>query len=156
MTPSAGCTTTVPTEGGIDTTAAPSAEQLFRMVTETDPFEQWAQFPEAVGTVDSAAPHGPMARIFINAQVENAMDGGTLPLPDGSIIVKENLGQSTSEKAEAWTIMWKVAGFDADNNDWFWANITPDGEVGAEGRIDGCISCHSGAQTNDYVFTHTF
>ncbi len=142
---------------GEDTTpSSPTAAQLFTTVTQTDPYDQWAQFPDVQGTVASAAPHGPMARIFINAQVEQALDSFPGALPDGAIIVKENIGAGDSEKVEALTIMWKVADFDPANADWFWANITPEGQVNAEGQVAGCLSCHSSARDNDFVFVHQF
>ena len=149
-----GCPASFPTDSGVE--ASPSGAELFALITETDPFEDWTQFPEAKDFVASAAPHGPMARIWINQEVENALAGVSGGLPNGSIIVKENLGESTSEKADAWTVMWKVSGFDPDNNDWFWANVTPDGVVNAEGKIDGCIACHAGVRDNDFVFLHQF
>ena len=150
----AGCPGGMPTDTGME--ASPSSAELFALITEADPFDNWAQFPDAQGIVPSQAPHGPMARVWINELVEGALADFTGELPDGSIIVKENLGESTSEKADALTVMWKVSGFDVDNNDWFWANITPDGVVNTEGKVAGCIACHSGARDNDFVFLHQF
>ncbi len=143
-------------EAGEDDRTTPTAAKLFALVNEADPYLDWAQFPDVQGTVPSTAPHGPMARIFINALVEESLDDFDGALLDGAIIVKENLGESTSEKADALTIMWKVSGFDPENNDWFWANITPDGEVNAEGKIEGCINCHTAARANDFIFLHEF
>lgn len=134
----------------------PTAAKLFTMITETDPFQNWAQFAEAQGVIASAAPHGPMARVWINSIVEGALTNFNGSLPDDSIIIKENFGESTSEKANTWSVMWKVTGFEPDNNDWFWANITPDGVVNAEGMIAGCTGCHNGARDNDFVFIHQF
>ena len=151
----AGCPEVAPD----DTTPPPSgptAATLFARVTETDPFQQWAQFPEAQGVIESAAPHGPMGRVWINSVVESALTDPAGTLPTDSIILKESLSNSTAEKANEWDIMWKVSDFDADNNDWFWVNVTPDGDVVAEGKIGGCIACHSGARDNDFVFLHAF
>jgi len=134
----------------------PTAAGLFAMITEADPYQSWAQFPEAQGAVPSNPPHGAMARIFINVKVQEAMQNFTGSLPDGAIIVKENLGENPTEKAQALTVMWKVAGFDPDNNDWFWANVTPDGQVNAEGKVPGCVNCHGAARANDFVFKHQF
>lgn len=145
-----------PMTGAADQTAKqPTAQDLFKTITQTDPYQNWGQFPDAQGIVPSSAPHGPMARIFINEPVEQALDADVGQLPDGAIIVKEQVGQSDSDKAEALTIMWKVDGFDPQNNDWFWADIKPDGTVMAEGKIDGCISCHSIVRDNDFVYTQT-
>jgi hypothetical protein len=97
-----------------------------------------------------------MARVFINDKVEDALDDFTGSLPDGAIIVKENLGASSSDKVDALTIMWKVKGHDSGNNDWFWANIKPDGMINAAGSVSGCINCHSSVRDNDFVFLHQF
>lgn len=134
----------------------PTAAELFTLITETDPYEQWAQFPGSEGTIDSAPPHGPMARVFINALVEQGMQAFDGELPDGAIIVKERIGSAEGDTASALNIMWKVTGFDPNNNDWFWADVSPSGEVNAEGKIAGCSACHSGVRANDYVFLHQF
>jgi len=65
------------------------------------------------------------------------------------------------------TVMFKRAGFDPDNNDWFWAKYLPDGSLDKNpkgmqlaGRVAkgntqaGCIACHSAAPGGDLVFTH--
>ena len=144
-----GCPGTSPSD-------SPTASKLFTLITETDPYQDWAQFPGVEGIIESAPPHGPMAQVFINTSVEAALENFSGRLPDESIIVKESFGEITSEKADALTIMWKVSGFDPENNDWFWANITPEGVVNAEGKVAGCTSCHSGARDNDFVFLHQF
>jgi hypothetical protein len=60
----------------------------------------------------------------------------------------------------------REAGYDPDNNDWFWVKYKPDGEIDknpkgialagrvAKGMDSGCIACHAEAQNNDYVFTN--
>lgn len=59
------------------------------------------------------------------------------------------------------TVMYqREAGYDSDNNDWFWAMYTPAGEIAmmgdmpAAGRPEGCIGCHANAPGDDYVFLH--
>ena len=135
---------------------SPSPEALFARITQDDPFRDWAQFPEAQGVIPSAPPHGPSSQTFINTQVESAIASFDGALPDDSIIVKENLGTGEGPESGSLTIMWKVQGFDPENNDWFWANITADGDVQASGSIATCIACHLGARSNDFVFLHSF
>ena len=149
-----GCPATTPMDVG--TGASPSAGALFTLVTETDSFEDWGQFPGAEGIIESAPPHGPTARVFINGLVEEALNNFTGSLPDGAIIAKENIGEGTGDKATSLTIMWKVAGFDPENNDWFWTNVTPEGVVNAEGKVEGCLGCHGSVRDNDFVFLHDF
>jgi len=94
--------------------------------------------------------------VFINGVVESAMGGFDGELPDDSIIVKENFGTSPAATEAGLTVMWKVAGFDDDNSDWFWADMSPNGRIAAAGRIVACAACHSAARANDFVFVHQF
>jgi len=136
--------------------AAATGDALFTLITQPKPFNQWAQFPDRQGTQTSALPHGPMSNVFINDTVVAALNNFTGQLPDGSIIVKENIGTDPSVTEAKLTVMWKVAGFDPNNNDWFWANMSPTGQIQAEGKVQTCITCHGGAMANDFVFVHQF
>lgn len=141
----------MPDGGGMEK-AEPTATALFESIAVTDSFRQWAQFPDAQGTLDSNLPHGPMSRVYINDVVADALGAMSGTLPNDSIIVKENIGEDPSVTEAALTVMWKVPGFDPDNNDWFWANMSLDGTVVAEGAVEGCIACHGRARGNDFVF----
>jgi hypothetical protein len=134
----------------------PSGAELARVIMQTDPYDQWAQFPEAQGTMASAFPHGPMARTFINGVMATALTDLAGSAPDGAIIVKENLGDSTAPLFNQLTLMWKVTGFNPDGGDWFWATFSTGGEVVAEGILNDCLSCHRGAESNDFIFLHRF
>lgn len=117
---------------------------------------------------EGIAPHGMMLETFYS---EATIGGHT-----GTLIVKRNYGpEGVDEDAVlmnpgkhlgAITVMFKrETGYDADNNDWFWAKYLPDGSLDknpkgmqlagrvAKGAPKGCIACHSGAPGDDYVFT---
>ncbi len=149
-----GCPAVPGAVGNVDD--APTGAKLFTRITVEDPYRDWSQFPDHQGTLPSALPHGPMSRVFINGVVESAIDNFNVALPEGSIIVKENVDTSPEVTEAALTVMWKIDGFDPENNDWFWANMTPEGQIVAEGRVQGCIACHGGARANDFVFVHEF
>jgi len=93
------------------------------------------------------------------------------------VIVKRNYGGegvsvksvtgNRSKYLKAITVMAKrEAGYDSDNNDWFWAKYKPDGKLHtnpkgmllagrvAKGMKVGCIACHKSASGNDLVFIH--
>jgi len=72
-------------------------------------------------------------------------------MPNGAIIVKENY--TPDQVFELVTVMYKVQGYNPDNNDWFWAKIKIDGSVDAEGQVRGCQSCHGHGKDNDFVLT---
>jgi hypothetical protein len=71
-----------------------------------------------------------------------------------------------SKHLGAVTVMFKREdGYDADNQNWFWAKYLPDGSLDknpkgmqlagrvAKGADAGCIACHSTAEGDDYLFT---
>lgn len=93
----------------------------------------------------------------------------------GAVIVKRNYGGPGVSKSAvannpdkylaAVTVMFKrEAGYDGDNQDWFWAKYNPDGSLDmnpkkmklagrvAKGASQGCIACHRAAPGGDYVF----
>ena len=124
--------------------------------------------PNAIQTYpyEGLAPHGMMLQTFYSS--------GTINGHTGDLIVKRNYGPEGVSEDEvlmnpakhlgAITVMFRrEAGYDADNQDWFWAKFLPDGSLDknakgmalagqvAKGADVGCIACHSGV--DDYVFT---
>ena len=113
------------------------------------------------------APHG--------AILETITSEVTVGGQKGKVIVKRNYGGEgvsidsvSGDRAKflkAVTVMFKrEAGYDKDNNDWFWAKYLPDGSLDKNpkgmplaGRVmkgadKGCIACHSAVKDKDYVF----
>lgn len=93
----------------------------------------------------------------------------------GRVIVKNNYGPEGVSPEEvsndpaghlaAVTVMFRrEAGYDADNENWFWAKYLPDGSLDknpagmelagrvAKGAEMGCIACHSAAPGDDYLY----
>ncbi|MBT4520240.1 MAG: hypothetical protein HOC23_09560 [Halieaceae bacterium] len=126
--------------------------------------------PSAIMSVpyDGQPPHG---------AVLDTIDGAvTVGANTGVVIVKRNYGgEGVSKSAvsnnpakyiRAVTVMYKRKGYDADNNDWFWAKYKPDGSLHtndkgmslagrvAKGMPKGCIACHTAAPGGDYVFNN--
>ena len=95
---------------------------------------------------------------------------------EGPVIIKRNYGGKDVSKAnvannpgkylKAVTVMFKRAGYDPEDKDWFWVKYGPDGSVlknpkgmllagkVAKGMSVGCISCHKAAPGGDMVFNH--
>ncbi len=114
-------------------------------------------------------PHGKWVKIYTSWL---RVDGTLFP-----IIVKDNFrGRGINKKRiiedpnpwlKAVTIMVKrEKGYDKENQDWFWAEYDPKGAIInspkgiplagriAKGSSKGCISCHSQADGNDYLFSN--
>ncbi len=93
----------------------------------------------------------------------------------GRVIIKRNYGgdgvdvAKVAKNPKPWlkavTVMFKrEKGYDADNQDWFYAKYKPDGSLHtnpekmllagrvAKGMPKGCIACHQAAPGGDYLF----
>ncbi|MFQ5491051.1 MAG: hypothetical protein ACE5GE_10045, partial [Phycisphaerae bacterium] len=63
-------------------------------------------------------------------------------------------------------MLQRETGYDSDNDNWFWVKYSPKGEVMknpkdmllagrvAKGMSAGCISCHSQAGGDDYLYSN--
>ena len=96
-------------------------------------------------------PHGALLTTYVNETALNDIQGKKGTLSAGSIIVKENY--MPDKKLAAVTVMYKVAGYNPEAADWFWAKYAPDGNIEAEGKATACISCHGQKKDNDYIMT---
>jgi hypothetical protein len=126
--------------------------------------------PNAVQTHAYTGQH-PHGAILQNVDSTLTVNGQT-----GAVIVKNNYGGEGVSAANvtadpgkylaAVTVMYKRAGYDPENNDWFWAKYLPDGSLdknpagmqlaGRVAKVDppaGCIGCHTAAPGGDMVFT---
>ena len=113
------------------------------------------------------APHG--------AILESITSEVTVGKHKGKVIVKRNYGGDgvsidavKADRAKflgSITVMFKRdAGYDKDNNDWFWVKYKPDGSLATnpkgmmlagrvmKGKDKGCIACHSAVKANDYIY----
>ena len=113
------------------------------------------------------APHG--------AILENITSEVSVGDHKGKVVVKRNYGgegvsidsvsKDRAKFLKAVTVMFKrEAGYDKDNNDWFWVKYKPDGSLHTNpkgmmlaGRVmkgadKGCIACHSAVKDKDYLW----
>jgi hypothetical protein len=115
------------------------------------------------------SPHGMFLRMYSNVVT---VDGKPY-----YVIVKDNFGgkdatldavrKSPGDYLAAVTAMLgREAGYDPDNNNWFWVKYGPGGSIDkndkgmalagrvAKGMSTGCIACHAGAGGGDYLFSN--
>lgn len=115
----------------------------------------YGKWPIKTEMYPGKSPHGKFLKMYYS--VVN-VDGKPY-----HVIVKDNF--DGERKLAAVTVMvQREAGYDPDNNDWFWAKYSPDGTIDknpagmalagrvGKGMDQGCIPCHKGAMNDDYVF----
>ena len=123
-------------------------------------YTSWKAYPGKPGWQEGGRPHGQFVKYFINPMAaRNPGKPG-----NGSIIIKENYGAQDRKTLGAVTVMKKIRGYDPENADWFWVKFDPKGNVMknpmgmslagrvAKGMKKGCISCHSNADGNDFLY----
>ncbi len=133
--------------------AMPSAEgqAVYSYITKTSPYQNWALFPGKDKLYKGQHPHGALLTTYVNDVALKGINNRVGTLADGAIIVKENY--MPDKTLGAVTVMYRVKGYDPDAGDWFWAKYKADGSIAKEGKVAGCIGCHTAAIGNDWVFT---
>lgn len=130
-----------------------TAEAVWAYLQEQNYDENWEMWPDKEPFYEGVEPHGALLNTYISSEARQGLEGNDSTLPDHAIIVKENYMPDSTLAAT--TVMYKVPGYDAENNDWWWLKRNADGNVEASGQAQGCISCHGAAEDNDYVLTGT-
>lgn len=111
----------------------------------------WQLWPGKGELYEGAEPHGMLLTTYLDKTAFDALADKAGIMPVGSIVVKENY---TPDKVlDATTVMYKVAGYNPEINDWFWAKLGNDGAVLAEGQVAGCQTCHGQKKDNDFIWT---
>ena len=142
-----------------------NGQAIMTYVLETNPYTEWASWPtdeanpeDFSGLLESGEPHGATVRIFVNERALAAItrEGFDGILPPGSLIVKENYMGTVEAPGDlaAITLMYKVAGFSPETNDWYWVKAAPDGTVDVDGAVAMCSGCHGQDGNSDYLLRY--
>ena len=120
--------------------------------------ENWQTWPDKGELYTGQEPHGMLLTTYLNEAALAALTSKAGTMPDGAIVVKENYMPDST--LAAITVMYKVAGYNPEHNDWFFTKHKPSGELNTmpngmamEGRLPGCQSCHLVKKDNDYLYT---
>jgi hypothetical protein len=142
--------------GGPMQVKSPSPETA-ALLAKIQSYPSWPKFPENLQPTFSKQHNRMWVVAHYNDVVSRAIQEKTLPLPEGSIIVKDNFDSGSSSKPTNVTTMSKQGGR------WYWAETTPEGQVVVmdgkplEGfNVPACANCHAQATGNDQVYTHEF
>jgi len=126
-----------------------SGERLWQRITEESDYRNYQQWEGHDGLQPGQSPHGVWHEVFANRDIFEALPVSGGEVPYGSILVKENY--TSAKELDKLTVMVKVKDYSPENNDWFWAAISSEGDILAEGMPGGCLSCHGGLVSNDYI-----
>ncbi len=134
-----------------DTTGA----AVWAHIQESD-YQAWPRWPGLGDQYAGQEPHGMLLTTYVNDVALAALESGATTMPAGAVIIKDNYMPDGTLAAV--TTMLKVPGYNADAGDWFWTKHLPDGTLDAapngmalEGRLPGCIGCHTTAVSTDYL-----
>ncbi len=136
--------------GEVDLPDANGAE-VWTYFQEIDYRQNWDLWPGKGELYTGGEPHGALFTTYLNRPALEALNNKAGSMPNGAIIIKENY--TADAVFDLVTVMYKVEGFDPENNDWFWAKIGAGGDVQAAGRVMGCQACHGASRANDFVLT---
>ena len=140
---------------GAQTTPGANGKELWDYITKDSNYTGWQFWPGKEALYEGTEPHGALLTTYVNTSALKAINDKAGVLPNGAIIVKENY--KPDKTMVAVTVMYKVAGYNPEASDWFWAKYSPNGEVmkggKAQGKVLGCIDCHEDSQYNDYIIT---
>ncbi len=131
----------------------PDASSLFSAFTENDTYKGWSIWPGKEAMMEGNGVHGDYVSIYVSDNALSSAETGGATMPYETMVVKE--GFNADKELTGIYLMYKSEGFAPENNDWFWASYSPEGDVNAEGIVGGCISCHEGKKDVDYIFVNS-
>lgn len=124
---------------------------MWKYISKDEPYTKWDLWPGKGKMFEGTEPHGALLTVYVTKGAHKAISKNKGKFTQGNIIVKENY--KPDKTLAAITIMYKAKGYNPEAGDWFWAKYNPDGTVDKEGKVGGCIKCHSAKADNDWVFT---
>ncbi|MCH7705442.1 MAG: cytochrome P460 family protein [Chloroflexi bacterium] len=129
----------------------PVGSAVWNYLQDVEYQDNWTLWPGKGELYEGGEPHGMLFTTYLSPPAIDALTDKAGSMPAGAFIIKENY--TADAVLAALTVMYKVDGFNPEHNDWFFAKIAADGEVVAEGQVEGCQACHGAAAANDYVLT---
>ena len=136
--------------GHYETMPQPDSGDLRHYVTSHMPYKkEFTIFPGTTEMYEGTEPHGSFLTVYVNDIALKSVKNKKYS--NNSIILKENY--SPEKKLAAITVMYKVNGYNPEGGDWFWVEYDPAFKVLKEGKVKGCLDCHSKTKGSDYTFT---
>ncbi|HHT9132905.1 MAG TPA: cytochrome P460 family protein [Candidatus Tripitaka californicus] len=132
-------------------TPSANGKAVWNYITEVAPYKQYQFWPGKTALYKGTMPHGALLTLYVDNKALKAVNEKLGVMPNGAMLVKENY--MPDQMLGAITVMYKVAGYNPEAGNWFWAKYSPTGEIMAEGKAPMCIECHETKKANDYLMT---
>lgn len=113
-------------------------------------YQDWGQYSGFGGTQEGRSVHGKFVRVYANDQA--LADEGQPGY--GSILVKEGFDSADRSTLRGITVMERIAGYDPDSHDWFFARYDKQGKLTDSGKVAKCADCHFDAGGDDFLFVN--
>lgn len=136
------------------------ASNLWDLIQTENYSKRWYNWLGEKEFYEGVNPHGALLTTYVNSVAVEAIENKEGEMRDGAIVVNESY--DAEKDLQAITVMFKIARFDKEHNNWFWVKYNPDGKVdtlekdGKEIELAGtpelCVSCHKNQVLNDYLF----
>ncbi len=137
--------------GHKETMPRPEAGDLRHHMVNHSPYKvKFKLWPGKKKMSAGTEPHGSFITIYVNDRALKSLKKGK-GMANNSIILKENY--APDKQLAAVTVMYKVKGYNPSGGDWFWVKYNANFDTLSEGKVKGCMDCHSKAKGNDYIFT---
>ncbi len=127
-----------------------SASAVWSFLQDVEYEKNWELWPDTESLFVGSEPHGELHTVYVSPNGSDALGQSGDLMPTGTLIIKQNY--SADAVLDNLTIMYKVSGYDTENNDWFWAMLGADGDVRREGKLEGCQQCHGARRDNDFIW----
>ena len=117
------------------------AQELFRA------YKSWRKMNDKAFL---SKPHGRMMVYdYVNSRGQRTFTAKRGTYLAGTAICK--VGTKGGEVKKIWFMEKKQLGYDREDGNWWYAQLTPSGKVEKAGKVASCIDCH-GSADNDYVY----
>ena len=127
-----------------------SGGDLRHFITSHQPYKKWATWPGKGKMYRGTEPHGHFITVHINDIAAKSLKERK-GMANNAIILKENYNRN--RELASITVMYKVKGYNPEGGDWFWTKYDHRFKIVEEGKVRGCLDCHSNAKENDFIFT---
>ncbi|MGE0174939.1 MAG: hypothetical protein AB7T49_19255 [Oligoflexales bacterium] len=99
---------------------------------------------------DGGNAHG-RVRIWYSKNIESLIEEEMYTVPVGTVSIKQGYFNENDQYQKIVTMIKRAPGYDPENHDWEYEVRGQDGTLQQNGKLAGCIGCHSHAPETDFL-----